>query len=242
MPIGQTHEDTLLDNLKKLKDHLHLEEASLKSVLERILRDIAGVYRGTGYRVVLEIPGTYGWSLLPEINKSNLEMMALLIEEIYPEARLCIDTGHLMTWLVVLPEMEKKKRIVELISLFKEYKKYIRMLHISSASSWASEFVDLYQYVHGKKPLWHVKGLDVMLPIDEEEQLHMIRLLRDLISGNDEAIEVCESRYAGYAVQDYFSQVAFDFGMKRDYYKEIVMQGSILGYVKKKSSTQGNVM
>ncbi len=196
------------------------------SIVERIISDVAEVFKDSGYRIVFEIPGSKGWSMLPEINVNNLSFITERINLYFPEAGLCIDVGHALTW------SQDPLVLGNYIDILTPYKGLIKMLHISSAGSWSPEFISLYKAAYDgiDVPEWHIKALDITLAICESEQLNFIQKLRQLCEDRL-VLEVSENRTPTDSMNDYFLSCNLGQIDNRSYFENIIKQGAMLGYV-----------
>jgi hypothetical protein len=194
------------------------------NIIERIITDVASVFADKGYKIVFEIPGSKGWSMLPRINEANLKFINSLIELHIPTAGICIDVGHVMTW------SRNPKVLESYLSALKKYSSLIHMLHISSAGSWSNRFMELYRDVYGEKmPDWHVKSLDVTLAVCEGEQIKFINKIREFCKDHT-LLEVSENRTPQASMDDYFEGRNL-FMHNSSYFGNLIKQGHILGYV-----------
>lgn len=220
---------TQTENINQICQILKLKgnESPSFLLLQKIIQDIALIFKNSGFQITLEIPGSKGWSMFPEINPESLQDIMNLIEKYIPKAGLCIDVGHVLTW------SRKPKELNEYLYTLKKFGQQIKMLHISSAGSWPSSFVRLYRTTYGKQnPLWHIKSLDVALPICEKQQLSIISQLREM-ANKKELLEVSEVRTPTDAIEDYFPGFDLNFIKNSPYFTNIIKQAQILGYAKK---------
>ena len=165
--------------------------------------------------------------MLPELTERNLALIAKAIEKHVPDALLCVDVGHVLTW------SQERAVLDTYVSVLSAYKDKLGLLHISSAGSWPEEFTTMYRSVFGQNIKdWHVTGLDLQLAVCEEEMLYVIDQLRSMI-GDREIIEVSETRFPELAIADYFS-IPEGTHIKNDtYYDAITKQAVLLGYAER---------
>lgn len=209
--------------IKKLKLSANQPAPELL-VIGKIIQDVAAVYKKSQRKICFELPGTKGWSLFPEPSNYYLDFIIKQIKKYIPTATICIDLGHVVTWQLNNNDIKK------IGETFVKYKESISMLHISSAGSSHPAFINAYQLWHGKNyPDWHIKSLDLALPIFELPILNLLNLLRREIKGK--LVEVSENRLPSAAINDYFpgfNKIKFD---KKKYYQGLLEQGKILGYL-----------
>jgi hypothetical protein len=193
-------------------------------VVNRIIQDVAAIFKKSKRKICFEIPGTKGWSMFPELSIFNIDYIFKQIKKYIPSATICIDLGHAITWGDNSKDFKMIKKIVN------KYKDSISMLHISSAGSYYPAFINAYKLQYGNKyPDWHIKSLDLALPVFELPMFNLLNLLRNEISGK--LIEVSENRLPSAAIKDYFPDyIKVNFDKKR-YYKGLFEQGKILGYI-----------
>lgn len=216
-------------NIKFLNEDLKILSNKYRSegfkLITHIICHVAKIFRGSGRKICFEMPGSKGWSMFPDINSSTLQDVIDIKNEYYPESFLCIDVGHILTYTRNL------NKLTQYVKLLKKYKEHLIMVHLSSAGSWVKHFIKLYQKIHGFEfPLWHVKGLDLQLPISESVQLEVIKMLRKTYS--DVIFEVSETRMPLVAIEDYFKGY-FDINAVDNsvYHEELILQGKNLGYI-----------
>jgi hypothetical protein len=218
--------ETRICNLQGLTQALKIASASDLgfALLEAIISDVASIFRASGRKICFEMPGTRGWSMYPDLGAGTIRQIINLLETYLPEATLCIDVGHVLTWT------KRKERLLRFVRDLGPYWRYIRMIHVSSAGSWTKYFVDLHRHIHGENmPLWHIKGLDLQLPICEPEQCFMLQTMRDHYA--DVVLEVSETRLPSHAIADYFKgHVDFTAIDDSTYHQDLIDQGRILGY------------
>lgn len=201
----------------------NLEKTQVETeVLERIIEPIVTVFGNSAYTITFELPGSKGWSIFPSLNELTLEYLFEKTDSRLPGVGLTIDLAHALTWGKDAYSLQKIK------SLAANYKKYLRMLHITSAGSDHPLFADMYSLVYEKKyPDWHVSALDVSLFICEREMIGLVSDLRAIAPGM--LYEVSETRFPSAVIQDYFSRFEIlDFDDW--FYKNIGKYGKILGY------------
>ncbi len=190
-----------------------------------IIDSISKVYSKTQHKIYFEIPGTLGWSMMPKPDIKTISRIISLIDSIFPEASLCIDLGHLVTWY----DLSEKKDLNKVKKLLSNISKNIGMIHISSAGTNNKLFHSLMSKNYGDLPDWHTFGLDLMLPIDSQHMVELIEYIR-LLKKGDNLIEICESRYYGKSVKDYFEGMNYNFTDISNYYYELKNQAIALGY------------
>lgn len=223
--ISSSHKKTKEDNIDLLLKELSISEKNDPHllILEKIINDVAEVYKGTGRKICFEIPGTRGWSFFPEISELNLKFIVRKIKQRFPDASLCIDLGHVITW------GRSKKHINNCLNILEKYKRHISMVHISSAGSWTKLFVEIFKQVNGSYyPDWHIKSLDLSLPIFERSMLGLLLSLRKLLVS--ELLEVSETRLPEVAINDYLKSIDHSEINNEAYFDELLKQGKILGY------------
>lgn len=213
-------------NLKELVRALRIKTSGNLgfALLETIVSEVASVFRTSQRTICFEIPGTKGWSMYPDLEVSIIRELVRLFNTYLPEATLCIDVGHVLTWT------RDNERLTQFVDDLDPYWRYVRMIHVSSAGSWANSFVSLYRQVYGDdRPLWHVKGLDLQLPVCEPEQCIMLQKMRNHYA--NAVLEVSETRLPSLAIADYFSGYV-DLATLDDstYHQDLIEQGKILGY------------
>lgn len=216
---------SLTATLRSLRTAFRLRDDmdDMRAVLRCIIQDLAAVFAPTGRRICFEIPGTRGWSLLPEVTAGHMAMICDLLDEYFPAAGLCIDVGHVLTWGRDEATLERT------CAALAPYADRIRMVHISSAGSWQEDFLAAYAAGPGASyPAWHRAGLDLSLPVCEPEMLTLIARLRGMCG--QEVLEVSETRLPSAAVRDYFPDVPISAVDDTTYVSDLVQQGTLLGY------------
>jgi len=223
--LFKSFKKTRESNIREITNKLTIKNDELK-IIKYIICEVAKIFKNR--KVVFEIPGAKGWSMLPELNISSFRKIAILIKKNMPSAGICLDLGHLRTWAKNTDDFKKYFKFLSKIS------PQITMIHIASASSDSLKFQKLYVSVHGDGlPKWHIIGLDQMLSVDDPVFLDAINILR--LHRKNSLIEVCETRYFGMMIKDYFENINYDFGYLRGYFREIRQQASILGYYNEKN-------
>lgn len=195
------------------------------SILRSIVRAVAGQFRSRKRRVVFEIPGSRGWSMLPAVSAQSLRMITRILDTEYPEAGLCLDLGHMLTWTRTAAGWQRLTGLLEPLA------SRIAMLHISSAGTAVPLFRRAYEsYYGGRYPAWHVRGLDMMLPVCEPEMLAGLQQLRGLLAGSP-LLEVSEVRTPEAAIADYFPRERHCYGSNDRYYEALALHARSCGYV-----------
>lgn len=202
-------------------------KVSENALIEKIISDISSVFRDSGYGITLELPGSKGWSMFPEIANNHLKLIDQLRRYYLPESKLCIDVGHVLTW------SRGKEGLDKYLKILTNFQSLIGMLHISSAGSWTESFRSLYASVYKKFPVWHTAGLDMALAVCEKQQIEFISKVRKICSDHN-ILEVSETRTHYDAIADYFGQFDLKFIDNSQYFTNLIKQGVILGYATKK--------
>ena len=202
-----------------LKDN----ELSISQIMLYIIKTVRKVYKNSQRPIVFEVPGTLGVSMFPS-PKHFIEIRNLL-KKVYPEARICIDVGHLLTWMHSGMSLKSLSESLDLL------KGTIGMIHISSAGSHNHNFKCAYVKEHGKHiPDWHIYGLDLMLALHEKEMLLLIEKVR-LQQKNSTLVEVCETRNPTTAINDYFKTIPMSDIDDTPYFMSLKLQAKLLGYI-----------
>jgi hypothetical protein len=224
--IQENFQLTQQENMMQICEELGLEinKEAWQVFIDKIIDDLAEVYGATSRSICIEIPGSKGWSMFPQITSEVLDYLILKVITILPNATLCLDIGHVLTWTKNSEEIKKVNDIL------KKYSSYFSMLHISSAGAWSKEFHELYKESYGDAPLWRITGLDLMLSVCEPEMLELLASVRNILKGKT-IIEVSENRLRSIAIKDYFPQVNTDLIDDKLFFEDLFKQANIIGYV-----------
>ena len=173
--------------------------------------------------LTLEIPGTKGWSMIPNPHLLQSDYILNILANFLPEAGITIDIAHLLTWGKDRDSIARAEAIIE------KYAQKIRMLHLCSAGTDNSPFRKLYKKIYKNRyPKWHISGLDASLFIFEPTMIHLISYARKRIKRP--TLEVSESRLPSLTVEDYFPNNK----IKTDnewFYELLMSHAKILQYV-----------
>lgn len=224
--IQENFQLTQQENIIQICEELDLKinKEAWKVLIDKILDDLAEVYATTNRSICIEIPGSKGWSMFPQITSDVLDYLILKMKTTLPNATLCLDIGHVLTWTKDSTEIKKVNDIL------KKHSSYFSMLHISSAGAWSKEFHDLYTEVYAEAPLWHITGLDLMLSVCELEMLDLLASIRHILKDKN-IIEVSENRLRSVAIKDYFPQVNTDLIDDKLFFDDLLKQANMIGYV-----------
>jgi len=226
--LHKTFHKTRNENIKTICNKLNINHKTEKRIISRIINDISIIYKETGRKIVFEIPGSLGWSMLPCLKPNMVNYIIKEINKQLPNASICIDLPHLYSWQKVFG----KELINNFFKTIKQNPKCFTMMHIANQGSNDIDFISLYHLVYGKNiPSWFINGLDLMLPIDDTSIIKMIKQLRD-IGKESKIIEVSEVRPFGETVKDYFDVIDYNFTYRGDYFKLVRLQARMLGYKK----------
>lgn len=219
----ENFEFTKDQNIKQLAQSLDIKIESEHSFIEYIINNLAKVFVDTERKITVEIPGTKGWSMLPEITYKNLSFLSNLIDDIFPKCKITIDLAHLLTW------SKQTGFLAEAVEMIKPYQEKIAMLHISSAGADNHYFINAYKLIHKNRyPTWHAEGLDLSLFVYEKEMLYLISELRNMLK--HDFYEVAETRLPSVAIKDYFPNFLIE-DLDHFYSKGLFLQSKLLNYL-----------